>query len=332
MENNGQLTFSDDPFLKKINEVFSMIETGDFKTAVNELDTMLDADPDYPGITAAYRTARFWLNREKEIRKLNEGKETANFFMNEWNSFDEYAAEKGMKESAAYKAAMRWVFSNASENYRISYLKRELSQADNYGLLLNLGSCFLKLEEYRQAVDTLEFARTSYSASARLLFILGEAYYHLNDIPKSLLYYREAFLINPGELEPESVKAKPVADLINDTRQLKYDAQDPLEWVPVIGYVKDIFYVRRNISKHMVDTISSELFNMEKSYASMGVEQVNASNILPRIINKYLWLLDYYEFQNYNYENIAQIRDRLIKLEPEIFKEYFSRKSIGDRV
>lgn len=329
MENNGQLTFSDDPLLKGINEVYSMIETGEFTGAVKDLDALMDINPDYPGLTASYRTARFWLNRESESKKLKEGKDTANFFMNEWAEFEIYSAEKEMKDSAAYTAAMRFVFSTASENYRISYLKRELSQADNFSLLISLGSCFLKLGEYKQAAATLEFAKNSYSASAKLLFILGEAYWHLGDIPKSLLYYREGFLIDPSEADIDSIKAKPIMDIIAETKILKRESPDIREWIPVIGYVKEIFYVRRNVSKSTIDMISSEVFSLEKNYSSMGKDQIDSTSILPKMINKYLWLLDYYEFQSYNYENIAQIRERLIKLEHSLFREYFEKKARG---
>jgi tetratricopeptide (TPR) repeat protein len=332
MEKNGQLTFSDDPLIKDINGIYLLIENGQFSEAVEKLDPLLDEDPDYPGLISAYRTARFWHNRDDKLKKLPEGKETANFLMEEWQLYEEYAESKAMKESTAYTAVMKRIFSVASENYRLSYRRRELSNADNYDLLLKLGSCFLRLEDYQKTVDTLEFAKSSYNPDGRLLFILAEAYYHLNDIPKSLLYFREGFLIDPGQADLTAIKAKPILELREIASAGKKDSPDIREWMPVYGYVNDIFYVRRNISKNTVDTLSSELFNLEKSYVSMSAEQIAKSSILPRIINKYLWLLDFYEYQSYNYENISQIRERLIKLEPVIFKEYFARKSTLDRL
>jgi hypothetical protein len=43
------------------------------------------------------------------------------------------------------------------------------------------------------------------------------------------------------------------------------------------------------------------------------------------MLNKYLWLLDYYEHQNRNPENTEQIRSRLIALDSELFSEYFRK-------
>ena len=58
----------------------------------------------------------------------------------------------------------------------------------------------------------------------------------------------------------------------------------------------------------------------------MNKGQVEASNIMPRLINKYLWLLDYYTLQSYNFDTISQIRERLINIHQDLFQEYFSRK------
>jgi hypothetical protein len=59
----------------------------------------------------------------------------------------------------------------------------------------------------------------------------------------------------------------------------------------------------------------------------MNRSQVENSNIVPRLINKYLWLLDYYTLQNYNFDTITQIRDRLIKIDRKLFQEYFEKKN-----
>ena len=64
----------------------------------------------------------------------------------------------------------------------------------------------------------MEYARNSYNANARLLSILGEAYFHTDDIPKSLLYFREAFFVKPSDIDLELIKAKPVLELLEKVK------------------------------------------------------------------------------------------------------------------
>ncbi|HOO70234.1 MAG TPA: hypothetical protein PK926_00620 [Spirochaetota bacterium] len=322
MDNNGQLTFSDDPLLNGVNEVYQLVETGEFSLAVKKLDELMSVDPDYPGLIEAYRTARFWHNREKELNNLDDGKATADFLMNQWKEFEEYSASREMVSSSAHKAAMQYVFFKASEHYKISFRKQENTTGD-FELLLNLGDCFLRLEEYNNAIETLEYARNSFKSSARLLAILGEAYFHMNDIPRSLLYFREAFFIDPSEVDLNLVKAQPIKETIEIIRREKSDYKDIREWIPVYAFICDVFYIKGKLYKSQVESIEREIYNLEINYQKLNAEQVEDTNIMPRLINKYLWMLDYYEFQNYNYDHLSQIRDRLITLDRKLFEDYF---------
>ncbi len=325
MDKDIQLTFSDDPMSLEAAEIFQLLTEGNFSEAVRKSDALMSVDPDYPGVVEYYRTAKFWNNREKALRKTPEGKKCADFLMEEWSAFEEYAEYRNMKNSSAYKAIMNFVFFKAAENYKLAFQNNE--DTDNkFDLLLNLGECFLRLKDYKSAADTLEYAMNSYKSNARLLFILGEAYYHLADIPKSLLYFREAFLIDPSKIDLSVVEARPIHEIVEIIASSGKEYRDIREWIPIYGYLTDIFYVRRNLSKHQVESIKREIINLEKSFARLGPDDVENTNVLPRMINKYLWLLDYYENQVPNIENMEQIRSRLIAIDRELFFEFFKKK------
>ncbi len=328
MDKNGQMTFSDDPVLNSINEVYQLIERGEYGRAVEILDGLLDMNPDYPGLIESYRCARFWHNREKYIKEKAEGKDAAEFLIREWKSFEDYAAEKGMLSSSAYRAAMRHTFITAADHFRTAFNKQQ-DTAQSFSYLLNLGECFLRLEEYNLAVESMEYARSSSKTSAKMYSILGEAYFHLGDIPRSLLCFREAFFLNPADIDMTLLKAKPILDLIGIIQNERGESRDEVEWIPVYAFLNDVFYVRKNLSAHQIDTIQNDIYNLEVHYQRMSDTQLEKSSILPRLINKYLWLLDYYEFQNYNFDRISQIRERLIAIDPGLFKDYFMRKSAG---
>jgi tetratricopeptide (TPR) repeat protein len=182
MDKDGQLIFNDDPFLIGINTAYQLIEEGKFSDALGKLDELLGRNPDYPGLADAYRTAKFWKNRQRDIEALEKGKSTADFLMKQWDEFRRYASDRGMISSAAYASAMKFVFFQAAEQYKIAFVE-EQSTVDNFDLLVNLGVCFITLGEYKHAAETLEYARISYRGSAKLLALLGEAYFHTGEVP-----------------------------------------------------------------------------------------------------------------------------------------------------
>ncbi len=324
MDNNGQLSFSDDPLLDGTNNVYQLIEQGKFNDAVKVLDELMSVNPDYPGIIDAYRIAKFWDNRTEELQGLNEGKQTADFLMKQWDSFTEYAKSKNIQVNVAYNSSMHFIFFKASEHYKIAFKNRE-DTANNFALLLNLGICFLRLEEYKHTIETLEYARSSFKSNAQLLAILGEAYYHIQEVPKSLICFKEAFFINASEIDIHILHSEPITKLHQIATELDKNKYTN-EWIPVLGFIYDIFYVRKNISRHQVENIEKDIYNLELSYQKMNKEEITNSKLLPRLMVKYLWMLDYYEFQNYNFDNITEIRDRLLNLDKELFQDFFKNR------
>ncbi len=326
MDKNGQMSFSDDPLLNETSEIFEFISEGKFDEAVKRSDALMDIDPEYPGLAEAYRTAKFWGNRRSEFNRLDEGKKTADFLLEEWESYEKYAEEMNMIESAPYRAVTKFIFLKASDNYKLAFQKNEDS-INEFDLLVNLGECFLRLKNYQYTVETLEFAKNSHRSNVRLLFILGEAYYHIDEIPKSLMSFQEAFLINPAEVDLKLIKAKPIKQIISAIGETGRVYQDVREWIPVYGVVLDIFFIKKRINKHQLETLEREIYKLESNLVHMTKGEREESNILPRVINKYLWIYDYYENQSLNPENIEQIRNRLLDLDSNLFLDFFARKS-----
>lgn len=320
MEKNGQLTFSDDSLLTEVNGSLQLLESGEFPQAAARTDTLLTSNSDFPGLAEVFRCARYWQTRMEEAFQKEEGIDRANFMMDQWKDFTAYAGDKGISESSAFAAVRKFVFYTAAEHFKIAF---HLNQAEKFGNLLSLGICFMNLGEFRNALDTFEYARSSTKTDAKLIALLAEAYFQTGDIPKSLLNFREAFFIEPTAVDMSMIHAKPIVDLIATAHAYKPGYPDPREWVSIIGHITDVFYVKRQINTQQLDMIRKEVYNLERSYQALKPENRAFSGLTPRLISRYLWLFDYYSYQKYNFENSSQIRNRLLELDKDLFLEYF---------
>jgi len=121
--------------------------------------------------------------------------------------------------------------------------------------------------------------------------------------------------------------ADPIVETIKIINTHKKNIYDIREWIPIYATIANFFFARKKLNKHQISTIEKDAYNLEINYQQMNSEQIENSNVLPRMLNKYIWILDYYEFQEYNFQNVSQVRDRLIKLEPNLFKEFFKNSS-----
>jgi hypothetical protein len=156
--------------------------------------------------------------------------------------------------------------------------------------------------------------------------MLAEAFYNLNEIPKSLWYFREAFFWDPSLIDLDLITAEPVQRLVNLIHEERKNCSDAREWVPVYGFITDILYVRKDLHEHQVESIKEQIYSLDISFQKMNREQIETSNVLPRLLTRYLWMLEYFEFQKYSFENICQIRDRLLQIDKSLFEEYFSKE------
>jgi tetratricopeptide (TPR) repeat protein len=328
MDKNGQLTFSDDPLLQGTNEMYMFIESGDFNLAVKKLDELLTINPEYPGLAESYRVARFWDSRKKNLDELSKGKETADFLMKQWEEFEAFARDKNVVHTTAYQKVMRYVFFTASEHYITAFNDRE-NPTDNLKLLMQLGTCLVRIAEYQHTIEVLEYARSQYQSNACILSLLAEAYYHANDIPRSLLYFREAFLLNPQEIDLPLLSSKPIIEAVELTKQTKPDCKDIREWIPIVAFIHDIFYVKRQLNSSQLEQLKKDILRLEENYQTLNKDRVEQSNIIPRLINRYLWMMDYYEFQHYDQQSLLDIRSRLLAIDKELFEGYFQKKSFS---
>jgi len=141
-----------------------------------------------------------------------------------------------------------------------------------------------------------------------------------------LWYFKEAFFWDPSLINLDLITAEPIQRLVDFIREDNKSRYDVREWVPVYGFITDILHVRRDIPEPKVEFIKEQIRNLEMSFQTMNREQIESSNVLPRLLTRYLWILEYFEFQKYSFENIGQIRDRLLQIDKPLFEDYFRKE------
>lgn len=327
MDTNEQLSIEEQPEIPGFADACLLLETGDFEPAFRVFSELLERYPENRQIEDGYRTVRFWLNRSSELSSLTDGRAAADFLMNEWELFNSYAKEKITPSARPYCAVEKYIYYTASNHYQTAFQNEE-NPASSYNLLYNLAVCFVKLSEYPHAVDTLEFARSTFSTDAKILSLLGESYFNLREHPRALLLFREAFFYSPCDIDLSLIRADPVQRLYRIALEEKSGWGDAREWIPVFGHISDIFFSRRHLNGNHISNIMRDIYNLEKNYQSMSTDRIRSTNVLPRLINRYLWLFDYYREQQHDFDNLAEIRSRLLEIDKRLFEPYFKNISL----
>jgi hypothetical protein len=100
--------------------------------------------------------------------------------------------------------------------------------------------------------------------------------------------------------------------------------------MPVYGALFGVFSVRRKLKLADVRRLSQDIFALENELRNVGnansSRAANANFLIPRLVNKYLWLIDYYASENKssNQSIIDQTQLKIKLIAPDLFQRYLS--------
>ena len=109
---------------------------------------------------------------------------------------------------------------------------------------------------------------------------------------------------------------------------LDYSATTPVkeevlkEWIPVYGVLYGVLSIKRELRAFEVGKLKQAVFSLENELKESGSNQ---DILIPRLINHYFWLVDYYVNSNDDDRARTSINEILLKiklLNPKIHEMY----------
>jgi hypothetical protein len=101
--------------------------------------------------------------------------------------------------------------------------------------------------------------------------------------------------------------------------QLGKTGQELLEWMPIYGCLYGVFSVKRELKPVEVGRLKQSIFTLENEIRS---RPDNLSLLIPRLINRYFWLIDQYENTRESPELIEETMLKIKVIDPAIYEQY----------
>ena len=317
MDLDGQLTFADSPLTAKFNEGLENIQTGNFEQTLEIMEEIFDKNPDFTGVVETIKSIKFWQNRVLKMPLIPQGQERANYLFQEWSNYLKFTVQSDIKYKKILLYLKNFIFKNIIKNLVFSY---QQSDVPNIEILFQIGEIFINIEEYRKAVEAFEYARMFRKKDGFLLSLLADAYYKLDKIDKSQILFREAFLHDPQNVNLSKIKADFIHEIKEEIeKDMNISSELLLEWIPVYGILLNKFKARREISSDELSRFIQEVQELENDYHT---QKFINERIEPKIINRYLWLLDYYSLQNKNKDYIKIYLNKLKDINKAVYEKY----------
>ena len=316
MEKDGQLTFDDDPLFVKQSKTHQLLEQGLFDEAIELFEIILKENPTYPGIINGIKATKFWSSRKNRLKKYSTSYDRGKLLLKEWKDFEKYMSKNNIKHGRATVAIQKYIFNNIIESFSKAYSEGVVPDTD---ILIQIGDCFKKLGNYEKAIDIYEYARTFNPEDPFLLAKLGDCYFSIDETSKAKVLFREAFFIDPGQIELANLESPFINMLYNKTQELISKSELIIFWLPVIAELYNAFNVKREPKKGELERIRKEINHLEEEYQA---NKKNKEYLEPRLLNHYFWLIDTLKIIGGSKKEIENALQRINEINSEVFAKY----------
>ncbi len=296
-------------FSKEETSIFQYLKTGRWSD-VEQIAFSMDDNASFRD--SVLKVTKFWQKRLELFTYTDES--TGLNLFKEWDIFVEFCGEYSVSDVNVFLATKSYVLKKV-----IDFLTKASREKDNTSreILVYLAYAFYEADVINSAVDTLEFilGRFQEEKDARVYTLLGDLYAEIypEHHPKrdlAVIMFNELFLKCADTVEIDNIEYNDINKLIQGIRADLFPENEIKYWIPVYGYLYGGLTVRRNLKYEEYRQLQELIVYLESEIR----EQDQTATLIPKLINVYFWVFDYYVYQMKALAGAMQIYRRVLEL------------------
>jgi tetratricopeptide (TPR) repeat protein len=307
-----------------IQKAYDSLKTSNSDGAKTALEEALKVDFEDPEPEFALKCLLWWQERLQNPGfrpgrdKQENSYEKGGFILSQWKSFYGFLDRIGGHETYdnCLYAVKHYVFSSA-----LGFFEDLLGDGENQhdpGLLLMVGRCYKGIGNYGEALRYLEQAARFRREDGETLSELADVNALLEETRAAKALFREAFFAEPRKVELRNMESALILRLAGRVRELGYDGDELLEWIPVYGAMYGVFSVKRVLKLAELGKLKQTIFSLENELRTSPDKNL----LIPRLINRYLWLIDHLENTQGDPSLIEEIMLKIKLACPAVYEQY----------
>ena len=292
----------------------------DAAAAVGHLEDALGADCEHEETLYALKSVHWWLEKLAGGEERTTASEKGYFIMGQCAAFYDFLEAQGTHFERCRYAVKHFVYGTALESFTPTLAE---GLRHDPGLLFLIGRCYKGMGNYDSALEYLTKAAHFRQEDGAALAELADVHALMGEVKKAKVLFREAFFINPQGIELFALESEMITALIKTVRGAGVGGAALVEWIPVYGALLGVFSVKRELKLAELGKLKQAVFALENEVRTNGEESQTAA---PRLLNRYLWLLDHYENTGENDAQIKEIQLKIQFIDGAIYERYMSVK------
>lgn len=290
------------------------LRKGDIEAASHELEEALSYDLENADIIFTIRCTQYWAERIKGIMSISSPYERGDTLIREWKEFQVHIGSGNEQSLYAVKCG---IFNLALESFRT--LLDDCNSIQYADILYKTGLCYKKLGDYETALKFLNDANGRVPQTASIVAEMADCYALCGEEKIAKLLFREAFFIDAQKIDISFLESELITGLIKQVEDSGYSGNVLKEWIPVYGVLYGVLNIKRELRVIEACKLKQNVFALENELKEAGCEP---SLIIPRLINHYFWLVDYFVNTNVDRMRVDEIMLKIKLLDPHVLERY----------
>jgi tetratricopeptide (TPR) repeat protein len=304
-----------------LQKAYHSLKTPDPEGARLALNEALSLDFEHVETAYALKCLSWWTDRLKKLDEFRDSYDRGRYILSLWKSFYDFldrVGEAGDFDSCLY-AVKHFVYSSA-----LQYFEGVLGEGENQhdpGLLLLVGRCCKGVGNFEEALKYLEQAARFKREDGETLSELADVNALLEETRAAKALFREAFFVDPQGIEVRNMESELILRLADLVRKAGYSGQELLEWLPIYGTLYGVFSVKRELKLSELGKLKQSIFTLENEVRGKS-GSLGEGLLIPRLINRYLWLIDHYEHVKADPALIEETMLKIKIVDPAVYERY----------
>ena len=298
-----------------LDEVYRALGNRDLNRAMQLLDKAYSIDFDRKGLSALLRIMTFWKERWNRMNDFSGPYEKGEFLLKQWEHFLSWSEE--IIEAVDDKGIQSLKYMVHSEALSC-YEQLPVDDYSDVDLHLGRGRCHKVLGDYETAVGILERGVKLNRENPEILAELADTYALVDEMQGAKLFFREAFYLDPEQVDIDRLESGLIRKLIDKVSETGFGEEYIREWLPVYGVIYGVFNIKRELRPIEYGKLKQSIFSLQNE-----IRQSDGNGkLVPRLINRYFWLIDHYISTKEDRKTIDEVLMNIKLLNPSIYRQY----------
>ena len=300
-----------------LEEVCRYAAKRDLDKALSLLDKAYSIDFDSIEVSELFRMLRFWKERWARLEDLASPYEKGDYLLNQWDQFLSWVKNRSSEPIEKGLQALKYMVHSEGLNF---YQQLHHDELDDQELCLRIGRCNKVLGNYEKAAGFLEKGARINKDNPLVLAELADTYALMDEMKGAKIFFREAFFINPCEIDLSRLESGLIRKVIDKVSFTGISGEMLNEWLPVYAVLYGVFNVKRELRPIEYGKLRQSIYSLQSD-----IRQNNENEVLvPRLINKYFWLIDHYISVKEDRSTIDEVLMNIKLLSPSIYQQYIN--------